>query len=146
MPRVRAMKGVSDSGARYASCGQRRTVAKQAEKLANPANSACNDASTDAEMVLSGMNGNSSVTWAGTPSCAEGSKRARTLDTAASASGTRTTSAVLAKCCLTFDMSGGPKGAKRPLGRPLDGGVRCHAFWQANSPAKEPTRRAQDIR
>jgi len=24
---------------------------------------------------------------------------------------------------LTFDMSGGPKGAKRPLGRPLDGGV-----------------------
>jgi hypothetical protein len=33
-------------------------------------------------------------------------------------------------CCvqwgLTFDMSGGPKGAKRPLGRPLDGGVRFH--------------------
>src|SRR5580765_2579421 len=28
--------------------------------------------------------------------------------------------------CLTFDMSGGPKGAKRPLGRPLDGGVRRH--------------------
>ena len=26
---------------------------------------------------------------------------------------------------LTFDMSGGPKGAKRPLERPLDGGVRC---------------------
>ena len=26
---------------------------------------------------------------------------------------------------LTFDMSGGAKGAKRPLGRPLDGGVRC---------------------
>jgi hypothetical protein len=26
---------------------------------------------------------------------------------------------------LTFDMSGGPKGAQRPLGRPLDGGVRC---------------------
>ena len=25
---------------------------------------------------------------------------------------------------LTFDMSGGPKGAQRPLGRPLDGGVR----------------------
>ena len=25
---------------------------------------------------------------------------------------------------LTFDMSGGPKGAKRPLERPLDGGVR----------------------
>ena len=25
---------------------------------------------------------------------------------------------------LTFDMSGGAKGAKRPLGRPLDGGVR----------------------
>ena len=36
---------------------------------------------------------------------------------------------------LTFDMSGGPKGAKRPLERPLDGGVRClrpvhGAFWQ----------------
>ncbi len=29
----------------------------------------------------------------------------------------------------TFDMSGGPKGAKRPLGRPLDGGVmRLHGF------------------
>ena len=27
---------------------------------------------------------------------------------------------------LTFDMSGGAKGAKRPLGRPLDGGVRRH--------------------
>jgi len=27
---------------------------------------------------------------------------------------------------LTFDMSGGPKGAKRPLERPLDGGVRPH--------------------
>jgi hypothetical protein len=27
-------------------------------------------------------------------------------------------------CCLTFDMSGGPKGAKRPLARPLDGEVR----------------------
>ena len=25
---------------------------------------------------------------------------------------------------LTFDMSGGPKGAKQPLARPLDGGVR----------------------
>ena len=25
----------------------------------------------------------------------------------------------------TFDMSGGPKDAKRPLERPLDGGVRC---------------------
>ena len=29
------------------------------------------------------------------------------------------------KRALTFDMSGGPKGAKRPLERPLDGGVRC---------------------
>jgi hypothetical protein len=27
---------------------------------------------------------------------------------------------------LTFDMSGGAKGAKRPLRRPLDGGVRPH--------------------
>ena len=37
-------------------------------------------------------------------------------------------------CGLTFDMSGGPKGAKRPLERPLDEGVRrlverrCIAF------------------
>jgi hypothetical protein len=30
---------------------------------------------------------------------------------------------------LTFDMSGGPKGAKRPLERPLDGGVRLHFGW-----------------
>src|SRR5665213_2256383 len=35
--------------------------------------------------------------------------------------------AMLALCCLTFDMSGGPKGAKRPLVRPLDGGVGPHA-------------------
>src|SRR5881397_4338214 len=27
---------------------------------------------------------------------------------------------------LTFDMSGGTKWAKPALGRPLDGGVRCH--------------------
>jgi len=26
--------------------------------------------------------------------------------------------------CLTFDVSRGPKGAKRPLGRPLGGGIR----------------------
>ena len=26
---------------------------------------------------------------------------------------------------LTFDMSGGARGAKRPLPRPLDGGIRC---------------------
>ena len=30
---------------------------------------------------------------------------------------------------LTFDMSGGPKGAKRPLERPLDGGVRPPQSW-----------------
>ena len=29
---------------------------------------------------------------------------------------------------LTFDMSGGPKGAERPLARPLDGGVRRHGL------------------
>src|SRR5450432_4277593 len=29
---------------------------------------------------------------------------------------------------LTFDMSGGPRGAKRPLERPLDGGVRRHVW------------------
>src|SRR5947207_3317142 len=28
--------------------------------------------------------------------------------------------------CLTFDRLGGAKGAKRPLARPLDGGVRRH--------------------
>ena len=28
--------------------------------------------------------------------------------------------------CPTFDMSGKPEGAKRPLERPLDGGVGCH--------------------
>jgi hypothetical protein len=28
---------------------------------------------------------------------------------------------------LTFDMSDGPKGAKRPLARPLDGEARRHA-------------------
>ena len=39
----------------------------------------------------------------------------------------KTNGAVRHGCCLTFDMSGGAKGAKRPLGRPLDGGVRCHA-------------------
>ena len=36
---------------------------------------------------------------------------------------------------LTFDMSGGARGAKRPLGRPLDGGVRrggtATAFFNA---------------
>src|SRR5664280_1121553 len=34
---------------------------------------------------------------------------------------------------LTFDMSGGPKGAKRPLERPLDGGVRRHAQRSAST-------------
>jgi len=29
---------------------------------------------------------------------------------------------------LTFDMSGGAKGAKRPLERPLDGRVRCRCI------------------
>ena len=33
-----------------------------------------------------------------------------------------------AACCLTFDMSGGPRGAKRPSERPLDGGVRRPAL------------------
>ena len=32
---------------------------------------------------------------------------------------------------LTFDMSGGPKGAKRPLERPLDGGVRFQAYYSS---------------
>ena len=30
------------------------------------------------------------------------------------------------QCALTFDMRGGPKSAKRPLERPLDGGVSRH--------------------
>ena len=36
----------------------------------------------------------------------------------------RRLNSIAQKRALTFDMSGGPKGAKRPLGRPLDGGVR----------------------
>ena len=31
-----------------------------------------------------------------------------------------------AASCLTFDMSGDRKHAQRAVGRPLDGGVRCH--------------------
>jgi len=38
---------------------------------------------------------------------------------------------------LTFDMSGGAKGAKRPLGRPPGGGVRCQ---RCNSPHGVVTR------
>ena len=42
---------------------------------------------------------------------------------------------------LTFDMSGGLKGAKRPLGCPLDGGVRCHCSrefeWQRAANARK---------
>jgi len=38
--------------------------------------------------------------------------------------------APFALCRLTFDMSGEPKGAKRPLGRPLDGGVRAHSLMR----------------
>jgi hypothetical protein len=42
-------------------------------------------------------------------------------------------------CCLTFDMSGGPKGAQRPLGRPLDGGVRPRgATYERNSQRAPP--------
>ena len=37
---------------------------------------------------------------------------------------------------LTFDMSGGPKGAKRFLGRPLDGVVRCRQAGIRNSDAE----------
>ena len=35
---------------------------------------------------------------------------------------------------LTFDMSGGPRGAKRPLARPLDGVVRRHASEARTAP------------
>ena len=38
---------------------------------------------------------------------------------------------LLLKRDLTFDMSGGPKGAKRPLERPLDGGVRFQAYYSS---------------
>ena len=38
-------------------------------------------------------------------------------------------------CCISTPngstLSGGAKGAKRPLGRPLDRGVRCHALYLA---------------
>ena len=39
---------------------------------------------------------------------------------------------------LTFDMSGGPKAAKRPLERPLDGGVRRH--WVSDMRPRVPHR------
>ena len=53
------------------------------------------------------------------------------------------------KRALTFDMSGGPKGAKRPLERPLDGGVRGHsspccvttATMLRRTPARQAKRR-----
>ena len=40
----------------------------------------------------------------------------------------RRLNSIAQKKALTFDMSGGAKDAKRPLGRPLDGGVRCLGF------------------
>ena len=39
---------------------------------------------------------------------------------------------------LTFDMSGGAKGAKRPLGRPLDGGVRSHSLGRPSRGLPQP--------
>ncbi len=47
---------------------------------------------------------------------------------------------------LTFDMSGRPKGAKRPLERPLDGRVRRHPFDCANSLASWRTAQRQERR
>ena len=46
---------------------------------------------------------------------------------------------MLHRSCLTFDMSGGPKGAKRPLARPLDGGVRrrAHCGYACQCPGRE---------
>src|SRR6186713_3043995 len=44
---------------------------------------------------------------------------------------------------LTFDMSGGAKGAKQPLGRPLDGGVRRHARGRPYSSARDTPVEAQ---
>ena len=40
---------------------------------------------------------------------------------------------------LTFDMSGGAKGAKRPLGRALDGGVSRHLGAAGTSPYLDMT-------
>ena len=42
---------------------------------------------------------------------------------------------------LTFDMSGGAKGAQRPLGRPLDGGVRRHVSPLPREVPAKPLRR-----
>src|SRR3982750_3006809 len=39
---------------------------------------------------------------------------------------------------LTFDMSGGPRGAKRPLERPLDGRVSRHVFPEVLGGAPVP--------
>ena len=44
---------------------------------------------------------------------------------------------------LTLDMSGGPKGAKRPLERPLDGGVRPRGPRNDSCSSSEP---AMDVR
>ena len=51
--------------------------------------------------------------------------RAHEGSTAAGLDHSATRTSCLTTWGLTFDMSGGPKGAKRPLERPLDGGVRC---------------------
>ena len=47
-------------------------------------------------------------------------------------------------CALTFDMSGGPKGAKRPLERPLDGRVRHH--WRQPDVARVLSSESESLR
>ena len=60
--------------------------------------------------------------WATSPSSACRHRRALQPE----AGGRQRSGEATALWGLTFDMSGGPKGAKRPLERPLDGGVRPH--------------------
>ena len=70
---------------------------------------------------------------AGSPDCARSVPLNRRMLSTARAAANRTVphskrgQAKSSRWDLTFDMSGGAKGAKRPLGRPLDGGVRFRA-------------------
>jgi len=46
---------------------------------------------------------------------------------------------------LTFDTSGGAKGAKRPLGRPLEGGVRPHALHGSSTACPVQTQDSKQL-
>src|SRR4051812_13069877 len=84
------MNGSAGSGARYSVPGKRRTSARRDAKASVAAAIAPICASTAASIAPGVVNGWSSVTCAGTPRRADGSKRARSAPTHASASGTRT--------------------------------------------------------